>query len=60
MKRRADRHLQLNLRLADPKLAVVPSHKHEELSRAIIDLLLEAVATDRAAEQAPDGSDHER
>jgi hypothetical protein len=60
MKRRTDRHVQLNLRLADPKPAVFPADKHEELSRAIIDLLLEAIASDSAAKQAPDGSDHEQ
>lgn len=60
MKRRADRHVQMNLRLADPKPAAVPADKHEELSRAIIDLLLEAIASDSPAERRPDGSDHER
>ena len=60
MKRRTDRNVQLNLRLADPKPAIVPADKREELSQAIIDLLLEAIATDSEAKQTPDRSNHER
>jgi hypothetical protein len=60
MKGRADRHVQLNLRLADPPPAVVPPEKNEELSRALIDLLLEALTVGGAAEQGGEGSDDER
>jgi hypothetical protein len=59
MKRHADQHVQLNLGLGAPTPAVVPPDKHEELSRAIIDLLLEAIAGESAAPHGPEGS-HER
>lgn len=60
MKGRADWHAQLNLRLMDPPPAVVPAGKNEELGRALIDLLMEALTGNTAAEQAVEGDDDER
>jgi hypothetical protein len=60
MKGRAHRHVQLNLRLTDPPPAVVLAEKNEELSRALVDLLLEALTVEAATGQAGEGSDDER
>ena len=46
MKVPGNRHLQLNLRLANPSPTMVAGEKNEELLLAIIDLLLEAIATE--------------
>ena len=45
MKAPENRHLQLNLRLANASPTVMASEKNEELLQAIMDLLLEAIAS---------------
>jgi hypothetical protein len=54
MKAPGNRHLQLNLRLADPSPTMMPGEKNEELLLAIVDLLLEAIATESTVEPVPD------
>ena len=54
MKAPGNRHLQLNLRLADPSPTMVVGEKNEELLLAIIDLLLEAIATDGGVDPMPE------
>jgi hypothetical protein len=49
-----NRHLQLNLRLADPPPTAMAGEKNEELLLAIIDLLLDAVATEGGVDPVPD------
>ena len=53
MKAPGNRHLQLNLRLTDPSPTMEAGEKNEELLLAIIDLLLEAIATDECVEPMP-------
>ena len=55
MKAPENRHLQLNLRLANASPTVMASEKNEELLQAIMDLLLEAIASDDGVEPAPRG-----
>ena len=52
------RLLQLNLGLAVPVPTVITKEKDEELIRAIVDLLMEAVSADEASDNAR--SRHER
>ena len=54
MKAPGNRHLQLNLRLADPSPTMMAGEKNEELLLAIIDLLLDAIAPERDEEPVPD------
>lgn len=54
MKAPGNRHQQLNLRLADPSPTMMAGEKNEELLLAIIDLLLEAIATEGGVDRAPD------
>ena len=54
MKAPGNRHVQLNLRLADPSPTMMAGDKNEELLLAIVDLLLEAIATESAVEPVPD------
>jgi hypothetical protein len=54
MKAPGNRHLQLNLRLGDLPPTMVAGEKNEELLLAIIDLLLEAIATDGDVDPMPE------
>ena len=55
MKALENRHLQLNLRLTNASPTVMADEKNEELLLAIMDLLLEAIASDDGVESAPGG-----
>jgi hypothetical protein len=55
MKAPENRHLQLNLRLTNASPTVMADEKNEELLLAIMDLLLEAIASDDGPESVPDG-----
>lgn len=55
MKAPENRHLQLNLRLTNASPTVMAGEKNEELLLAIMDLLLEAIASDDGVESVPDG-----
>ena len=55
MKAPENRHLQLNLRLTNASPTVMAGEKNEELLQAIMDLLLEAIASDDGAESVPGG-----
>jgi hypothetical protein len=48
-------HLQLNLRLTNASPTVIADEKNEELILAIMDLLLEAVASDDGLKSVPSG-----
>lgn len=55
MKAPENRHLQLNLRLTNASPTVMAGEKNEELLQAIMDLLLEAIASDDSVESVPGG-----
>jgi len=55
MKAPENRHLQLNLRLTNASPTVMAGEKNEELLQAIMDLLLEAIASDDGVESVPGG-----
>ena len=55
MKAPENRHLQLNLRLTNASPTVMADEKNEELLLAIMDLLLEAIASDDGVESVPGG-----
>ncbi len=55
MKAPENRHLQLNLRLTNASPTVMAGEKNEELLQAIMDLLLEASASDDGVESVPGG-----
>lgn len=40
--------LQMNLRLLDPPAAIVPGDKQEELTQALIELLIDAAQNNKA------------
>ena len=56
MKRHSTRQVQLNLGLAAPPPAIV-GEKDEELVLALVDLLIDAIATIDAPERGPERSD---
>ena len=45
MKHRANRHLQLSLRLAAQAPTAIPVERDEELVLALVDLLMDAIST---------------
>jgi hypothetical protein len=59
MKALENRYLQLNLRLTNASPTVMAGEKNEELLLAIMDLLLEAIASDDGVESAPGGRDED-
>jgi hypothetical protein len=60
MKHRAHRHLQLSLKLATQAPIPVPLERDEELILALVDLLIDAIATLNVPETDSERSRDER
>jgi len=52
-------HLQLNLSLLDQSPTPLPEGQSKELTSALIDLLLQAASSQRAAANEAQGGEHE-
>jgi len=60
MKPRTNDHLQLSLRLADQVPMAIPVERDEELVLALVDLLMDAIATLNVSERDPQRRRDER